>query len=268
MSCSPYSATYTERRESFTQHLGQRVHGYPLRDYVIDRTAVILNAPDLFVTKDHHHDPSRRGTLLANFNTAPTTAMAAAIDSRGYFLTAAHCVTKKTTYLIIPQASGQVLIKKARVIWRGKASLSSLDLALLRIDQTLTKTFKWSAPPATGEAVIGAGFHAQKNQNNKALLQAKLTPFAGHHLRTKEKTYRELPYQILRHTSPIRKGDSGGPLTNTHGELLGINHALVAINFSLGQAHAKDSQALALRPDTAWLQKLIEADVARSDTNQ
>ena len=47
----------------------------------------------------------------------------------------------------------------------------------------------------------------------------------GEIVRSTEKSYEGIKYQVIQHTTPIRKGDSGGPLLNLRGELVGVNFA-------------------------------------------
>lgn len=62
------------------------------------------------------------------------------------------------------------------------------------------------------------------------------------------------------HDSPLRKGNSGGPLINLKGRLVGVNYAqCLSIEVLLRR---KRRCGYAVRPDIEWLADLIDQDHA------
>jgi hypothetical protein len=64
----------------------------------------------------------------------------------------------------------------------------------------------------------------------------------------------------IRHNAPLREGDSGGPLADVDGRLIGINVKAGRIFSPLHLLGRK--VGVAERPDLAWLRQLIERHAA------
>jgi S1-C subfamily serine protease len=81
---------------------------------------------------------------------------------------------------------------------------------------------------------------------------------AGKVLSVKRESTEKDPFLQIEHTSPVVRGDSGGPLTTPEGQLLGITSAFTTKDMSI----TYDS-TLATSIDAKMLQKAIEEDMAK-----
>jgi len=247
--CVHYS-TPAERNASFSAYKDVKVAEESLRAYLITRSGILLEAENLNTTS--------RGTYSVRFPTknALSYGTAAAIDKRGYFLTAAHCVEKGQVWLAFLR-DGKLRVDHARIVWRGDFKKRDPDLAILCVSHPIDQTFQWAAGFTNGSPVVGVGLRVEDHPRN---LQPQC--MAGRVLKVSGALGKDsLYYSVVSHSSPLRHGDSGGPLTLTDGRLLGINviaspgfqwnHLSFAIEY--GEAH---------RPDLVWLRKVIETDAA------
>jgi serine protease Do len=181
---------------------------------------------------------------------------AAAIDPRGYFLTAGHCLANKETYLLV-YSSNKVRAVRARVVWRGKTRLNQPDLGILRVPFELKSTFAWAPEVNTDEPVIAVGL-AWTIQPNREL--RGLAFLAGRILGHQE-SKQELGTSSVEHDIPLQSGDSGGPLVDLNGRLLGVN---IRATPPLIRKVLSDRlvPTVAQRADWAYLSQFIEKDFA------
>jgi S1-C subfamily serine protease len=189
-----------------------------------------------------------------NFSTsqAPEDAdggSAVPISEDGYFLTADHVLAKmagRNVFLIYGQG-GRLAPAKARVVWRSEAS----DLALLHIPVRTPYFYRWTPPeqwlPA-GTRVIHGGI-ATGFKSGDGKLGTTLAPqgtFTGN---------RSFKMDI-----PLQPGDSGGPVVDAYGRLIGINSA-VEFLVPMETAFFVDSEGN--RPNTRHIHTQIELDRSR-----
>jgi len=139
--------------------------------------------------------------------------LAFAIDHRGYLLTAAHCVEKRSQLYLIGQRNSTPLILQARVIHALRSREPGTEIALLRTSEPLDEVLPLAPPPmikddlyAVSWLVPPQGAHFAKGQ----LLKTNL-PGDQPALRTFETTI------------PLWHGDSGGPLLDSQARVVGIN---------------------------------------------
>lgn len=183
---------------------------------------------------------------------------AAAIDHRGYFLTAAHCLTTNRVYLILFDSQTNTSdVLRPTVVWRGDTSKGGPDLALLHVDTTLDHVFDWSNGDFDpGDPVMAVGlargakwgdFYGLAFLGGKVLGCRKLSGDGGE--------------SSVAVDVPIQPGDSGGPLLDPRGRLIGVTttgfHPVVQL-FLTESLFPNRVQ----RPDRKWLSDLIEHDAA------
>jgi S1-C subfamily serine protease len=175
---------------------------------------------------------------------------AAPIAADGYFLTADHVLSRmagRNVFLIYGQG-GRLAPAKARVVWRSGAS----DVALLHIPVKTPYYYQWTPPdrwlPA-GNGVIHGGISTGLRSADGKLATA-LAPeslFTGN---------RKFKIDI-----PLQPGDSGGPVVDAYGRLVGINSA-VEFLVPMETAFFIDSEGN--RPNTRMINALIQNDRARN----
>lgn len=140
---------------------------------------------------------------------------AAPITPDGYFLTADHVLSKlagRHVFLICRQG-GRLIPAKARVVWRSK----SADIALLHVPLSTPFFYRWTPPDRglpVGNRVVHGGISTGSRSGSGKLATA--LPPEGSFTR-----HRRFKIDI-----PLQPGDSGGPVVNAYGQLVGINSAV------------------------------------------
>lgn len=175
---------------------------------------------------------------------------AAPIAPDGYFLTADHVLSGlagKNVFLIYGQG-GRLVPTKARVVWRSE----SADLALLHIPVKTPYYYQWTPPerwlPAGNWLIhggISTGFKSGEGKLGTAL--APESPFTRN---------RKFKIDI-----PLQPGDSGGPVVDAHGRLVGINSA-VEFLVPMETAFFIDSEGN--RPNTRFIDSVMKKDRAQN----
>ena len=241
-------STPAERDASFSPYKVAKVGNESLRDYVTARSAVLLTGERLSVALDTNSSQF--------YYTNAWRAGAAAIDSRGYFLTAAHCPMKGQVWLAFRQ-QGKMRLKTARIIWRGDEKRGEPDLALLCVSCPITKTFQWALELTNGSAVVGVGL-----SKDHQLGVLKPQCMAGRISKVSRASSKgSSNYTQVTHSSPLCPGDSGGPLVRSDGRLVGINVSLY-VAFQWSHLSHEREYSTAHRPDLAWLRNVIDTDAA------
>ncbi|MES2921549.1 MAG: serine protease [Verrucomicrobiota bacterium] len=175
---------------------------------------------------------------------------AAPISPDGYFLTADHVLSRiagRNVFLIYGQG-GRLVPTKARVVWRSEGG----DLALLHIPVKTPYYYQWTPPerwlPA-GNVVIHGGISTGfKSADGK--LGTALAPESAF---TRTRSFKI--------DIPLQPGDSGGPVVDAYGRLVGINSA-VEFLVPMETAFFIDSEGN--RPNTRHIDAMIQNDRARN----
>lgn len=177
---------------------------------------------------------------------------AAPIAPDGYFLTADHVLERVKTgrhAFVIYHVSGTLVTARARVVWRS----SSADLALLKVPMATPHFYEWTPPqrwlPA-GTRVIHGGI-ATGFKPGIGKLATALAP-----------EYRFTGARRFEIDIPLQPGDSGGPVVDARGDLVGINSA-VEFLVPMDTAFFVDSEGT--RPNTRMIADLIKRDRARNN---
>lgn len=175
---------------------------------------------------------------------------AAPIASDGYFITADHVLSRvvgRNVFLIYGQG-GRLAPAKARVVWRSGSS----DLAILHIPVKTPFYYRWTPPERwlpVGTSIIhggiSTGFKSGEGKLSTAL--APEGPFTG---------TRKFKMDL-----PLQPGDSGGPVVDAHGGLVGINSA-VEFLVPMETAFFVDSEGN--RPNVHKIDRVIQSDRARN----
>lgn len=142
----------------------------------------------------------------------------------GYILTNSH-VVRETKSLEVHLTEG--ITRSATVVGEDAAT----DLAVIRVEESGLPylPFGNSDKLRVGQLVIAVGnpFGFDSTVSNGVVSAL------GRALRSQEGRLIE---NIIQHTAPLNPGNSGGPLVNTHGEIIGLNTAIIAMAQGLGFA--------------------------------
>lgn len=132
-------------------------------------------------------------------------------DSNGLILTNNHVIGRRTPIVILQDDREY----ESRLLARDP----DVDLALLSIDAVgLTPLLPATVPPRVGEMVFAFGHPwGQRNTVTRGIVSALIHA----HNRRGDK----LP--VVRSDVPLAPGNSGGPLVNAKGEVVGINAMIV-----------------------------------------
>ncbi len=265
--CVMSKSTVLEQEESFKPYGKLSVRGESIRNYAMLRTAGLFSGESLDLQEFQNELPSEGETALnGTIHFKPgakqiAVGSAAAVDRRGYFVTAAHCIEDDgvggQVYLVFPGSKAEVIMKTARVVWSGRGLCDDgLDFAVLKIESPLTNVFDWGPLPEADDPVLGVGV----SNKSGSLADSVMAPFSGEVLAVSDRQKSRSDGVLIRHESPLRQGNSGGPLINQEGQLLGVNFAQASSVQALLWRCTPGSYAA--RPDIEWLAELIEQDYA------
>ena len=153
-------------------------------------------------------------------------------EANGLILTNNHVVGRQMPRVIL-QNDGEY---EARLLARDP----DVDLALLSIDVTgLTPLKPVSASPRVGEMVFAFGHPwGQRNTVTRGIVSALVS--------AQNRRGDTLP--VVRSDAPLAPGNSGGPLVNAKGEVVGINAMIIGgdQSVSIAASVAKDFVGKAL----------------------
>ena len=247
--------------------------------YVGLRTGMILEGAE-FLTLTNSH-VTAEGSFRLNYRidkdhaAIMTIGSAVPIRPDGYFLTAQHCVDGGSDTLVsLVEEKGSVRLIKTgfRVVWISEDK-DTLDLALIHADIKPFRPFEFVDYDhlKDKEKVAATGW--------SGLTIGDPNPLAGMavgnllSLRTLGLQDLTGDWRMIRHTVPLHPGDSGGPVVNENGHLIGIN-SKVHVSFSEqvrtlfkkeeNPRPARGYIAYASAPDLKWLESIIQADREKS----
>ena len=164
-------------------------------------------------------------------------------DANGLILTNSHVVGRQTPIVVL-QNDGEY---QSRLVARDP----DVDLALLSIEATgLTFLKPAASSPRVGEMVFAFGHPwGQRNTVTRGIISALVT--------AQNRRGEKLP--VVRSDAPLAPGNSGGPLVNARGEVVGINAMIVGGDQSVSIAASVASEFVkkALK-DNSFVRKKVE----------
>ncbi len=173
---------------------------------------------------------------------------AAPITEDGYFLTADHVLAKSAgrNIFVLYGAKGSLVPTKARIVWRSHDA----DIALLHIPVKTPYFYQWTAPSdwiPIGTRVVHGGI-----STGSRFFEGKLTtaiPPEGWFSGTRK----------FKMDLPLQPGDSGGPVVDSYGRLVGINSA---VEFLVPMETAFFLNSEGHRPNVRKVNAIIKKDRA------
>lgn len=217
------------------------IAGVEIAMFAKARTAVLLTGADE-VTNLHVAKKDVQGVFRLKGKVCRTVSgcVAVPIDSRGYWLTALHCLDSDAAMIYVPDATGKERVVSARIVWKG--DLPGQDIAIL------------SAP--LGDGIVPVEVADEIRDSARVLCVGSgiaADPFsAGRVIGSGGATDGSLVW--IEHDAPLSPGDSGGPAFYDDGMLAGIN---VEAGTSLS---GKKARASAIRPNMHQIVQLIDDD--------
>jgi S1-C subfamily serine protease len=237
-------ATPQEKEASFQAFVAVKVGRVSLRDFIEERTAILVAGAEPGDVEVHDNQIGVRLKPLSP-DGKMDFASASALSEDGYYLTAGHCVHRRPVFLIVPTNEGPRTFM-ARVVWQPPQDFEYCDLAVLKVNPGGSELANFDlaadSDVTVGDAVVTTGANGEAAGHLLRAITNDADPAHG------------LPvFYALIHDAPLTRGDSGGPMTTLDGKLIGVQ--VLVRGFYIGP-----SQAIALRPDSHWLVDIIHAD--------
>ncbi len=189
---------------------------------------------------------------------------AAPISADGYFLTASHVISKawgKNIYVLYDAGNG-ITVNRARIVWKSFSS----DLAILHISQNTPHYYEWSPLERglpQGQVVYNGGMRWRdtlKPQDNRFSNCNLIYGWNAGNGKAKGKLLTSMNSEAasegdrnFKMNIPLMPGDSGGPVVDPNGELIGINVASEAFDYIF-------IDSIGVRPSPDKIEKIINKD--------
>ena len=246
------------------------VNGKPLLKNLRVRTALLFrNFESLSVKTQGNevHFEANAGQKEAGYG------VAVPIAKDGYFLTAGHVVRDASSLTLLAfslQGNNRPLAHKApaRIVWGPVRFSRGHDIAVVHAPVGPLDEFAITTePPQIGAPIVAAGWPFDLNDSlseKSGLAAGRILNTSGHNARA------SLPsFFVLRHDAPLVSGDSGGPVLDRDGNLIGVSTSYYfpfwqGLTIALGRLPPPPATlgyyARAIMPDPNWLLKLIQSD--------
>lgn len=216
------------------------IDGRPARDFVLARSAVLTWGYEKIVGEV----AADRTRIVQKEGPGGGGCGAVAIAPDGYFLTAGHCV-ESPPFMLFPLITGRQTAVPARVVMKFISSApQGSDFAIVHAPLATPEFATLAYKVSPGTPVLCAGSGIGSGLLAAGTVQGEDRCHAG-----------DVQVRVILHNAPIYLGDSGGPVFDAEGRLVGIS---VSSEFGL----VDPPQAAAQLPDPAEIQRLIAADRA------
>jgi S1-C subfamily serine protease len=169
------------------------------------------------------------------------------ITDDGYFITAYHVVKNADDLVYVTYDDSRCLTNTARLVWTSKHA----DLAIVHVPVTTVHHYEWTHSNASRNAPVIVVDKAGKTQTGRLAKR----------LFVRRLSRDTRPFREIFHTAKLLPGDSGGPLLNNSGELLGINVSTIGITTN-NDGHNIISKSI--RPNMDVIKNVIENDRNRA----
>jgi S1-C subfamily serine protease len=219
------------------------IAGESARDYVLRRSAVLTSGCDGVVAQV----TADRTAILRAADTSGGRGGgcgAVAITPDGYFLSAAHCVQDPPLMLYRFEPGEQAAVAVRLVALFKDDRVEGPDYALVHVDLATPAYAPLAETVPAGEPVICVGSGIGSSIFAAGSVTGEQQCLAGN-----------VPVRIITHDAPLYLGDSGGPVFDPLGRLIGISVWSDFDGFSAPHAAAQ-------LPDPAELRRIIDLDRA------
>ncbi|WP_395740322.1 trypsin-like peptidase domain-containing protein [Prosthecobacter sp.] len=158
--------------------------------------------------------------------------------------------------LVALASDGEFHCVKPDIVWRGNVQKGEPDLALIHAPLTPYRTHKLAGfdELKKGPPIFTCGNVGEKRPG---------IAYSGGCVTSLGPVMANPPgarWRLLEHTATVTPGDSGGPVIEAGGQVLGIN---TRASFDLGHDRLRNYHGVSVAPDSAWIQSLIERHRSR-----
>lgn len=264
-----HTVSLAKKQSIHPKHDPSMILGKALLNNAKFSTGILINGPSkISCTTEKLRNGSIRYTINIIGLSNCRVGSAVPIDKNGYFLTAKHCIGEDLKIICIDQELN-ILQKPARIVWQNPARDDDIDLAVIKADLVPFKSlslFKGKLKKIISSRLYSFGwsnigtFGRQSGEASGLLISAKheVDQETGNH------------WSVIRHSVPLATGDSGGPLFNDAGDLVGINQKVyfgwpayliscLGINVKYNNPFLSYS-GKAILPDISWLNGVVAQD--------
>lgn len=251
--------TRARKGDSLKPWLQQRISGMDAPSHATAHTALLL--PGSARVSQHRREEGASVVVTMQISGRGDFYVGSAVPvgRGGYFLTASHCLDEgpATLFALTPERTFRSAA--ARVVWQGRESRGEPDLALIHAPLASYGTLALADldEPKEGTEVLLAGWGAGeapalKNGHGGGEISG-VGPVQTHPSGAR--------WRMVYHTAPFAPGDSGGPLMDSRGRLMGINIELsTAVSRLTGRPRRSSYRCAAVLPDRLWIRGLVEKD--------
>lgn len=237
------------KRASLHEIDAQPIGGVPLDQFAAAHSTALLTGADevdhLRVSKNDVRGVFRRKGAICR---TVGGCAAVPIDTRGYWLTAAHCAASEAVLIYAVSSDGVERGVPARIVWRGTGP--GADLALLSAplpEGVLPVDIAPTVRVGAEVICIGSGIASDKISAGRVVGVGGSTDGS---------------VVWLEHDAPLAAGDSGGPAFYADGMLAGIN-------FEAGRSFSGEvSRATAIQPNMHVVFPRINADWSSTSSSR
>ncbi|WP_395748463.1 serine protease [Prosthecobacter sp.] len=247
------------RPSSLKEWTHRKIGNEKALDYAALRWTLLFNSQKALrvtLTKIAQTDTTKTYDILPETKGLIDKSMAVPVTEDGYFLTASHCVSRPRLALVALASDGEFHCVKSDVVWRGNVEKGEPDLALIHAPLTPFRTYKLAG---FDELKKGPPIFTCGNVSAKRPAIA----YSGGYVASLGSVMTNPPgarWRLLEHSAAVTPGDSGGPVIEARGQVLGI---ITRASFELGHDGMRNYRGVSVAPDSAWIQSLIEKHRAR-----